>query len=109
MWCSWGFSSDFAGKNGRGDDEECTGGRVRERSVCVVCCVDWKGKRKGEQEWEWPAKERKEGVDCVMGSGVRWGARGNQQFEFFFFFLTDGTLHNNHKQMSNVGLKIELN
>ena len=24
-------------KNGRGDDEECTGGRVRERSVCM--CV----------------------------------------------------------------------
>ena len=27
-------------KNGRGDDVECTGGRVRERSVCIVCCVD---------------------------------------------------------------------
>ena len=27
-----------------------------------------------------------------MGSGVRWGARGNQQSDLFFFFLTDGTL-----------------
>ena len=27
-----------------------------------------------------------------MGSGVRWGARGNQQSDFFFFFLTDGIL-----------------
>ena len=24
-------------KNGRGDDKECTGGRMRERSVCM--CV----------------------------------------------------------------------
>ena len=58
--------------------------------VCVLCWL--KKKKKGEEEWEWPAKERKEGVDCVMGSGVRWGARGNQQSDFFFF-LTDETLH----------------
>ena len=57
-----------------------------EGEECVyVCCADWKRKRKGEQEWEWPAKERKERLDCVMGSGVRWGARGNQQSDFFFF------------------------
>ena len=86
MWCSWGFSSDFAEKNGRCDDEECTGGRVRERSVCMCVVLTEKEKRKGEQEWEWPAKERKEGVDCVMGSGVRWEAHGNQQSDFFFFF-----------------------
>ena len=59
-----------------------------EGEECVyVCCVDWKRKRKGEQEREWPAKERKEGVDCVMGSGVRWGARGNQTIWSFFFFF----------------------
>ena len=35
--CSRGFSTGFARKTEGGDDEECTGGRVRERSVCM--CV----------------------------------------------------------------------
>ena len=92
VWCSWGFSSDFVGKNGSGDDEECAGGRVRERSVCM-CVVFMKKIKKGEEEWEWQAKERKGGVDCVMGSRVRLGARGSQQSDlFFFFFLTDRML-----------------
>ena len=38
----------------------------------------------------------------MVGSGVRWGARGNQKqsdplfFFFFFFLLTDGTLQGSY-------------
>ena len=61
------------------------GGRGRGVCVCVLCWL--KKKKKGEQEWEWPAKEWKEGVGYVMGSGVRWVARGNQRSDCFFFFF----------------------
>ena len=63
------------------------GGRGRGVCICVLCWL--KKKKKGEQKWEWPAKEWKEGVGYVMGSGVRWVARGNQRSDCFF--LSDGT------------------
>ena len=49
-----------------------------EGEECVyVCCVDWKRKRKGEQEWEWRAKERKEGiVRYVVGEDGLGGVVG---------------------------------
>ena len=61
------------------------GGWGRGVCVCVLCWL--KKKKKGEQEWKWSAKERKVGVDCVMGRGVRWGARGKQQSDFFFLLF----------------------
>ena len=47
-----------------------------EGEECVyVCCVDWK--RKGEQEWKWLAKERKEGiVRYVVGEDGLGGVVG---------------------------------
>ena len=43
-------------------------------------------------------RERKEEVDCVIGSGVRWGARGNQnnlitQFWLHFFYHSISITH----------------
>ena len=46
-------------KNGRGDDEECTNGRVRERSVCMCVVLTEKEKEKeNKNENDWPKREK---------------------------------------------------
>ena len=50
-------------KNGRGDDEECTSGRVRERSVCTCVVFIEKGK-------EWRRRVRVTGQREKRGSGL---------------------------------------
>ena len=94
MWCSWGFSSDFAEKMVEMMMRNVPVGGWG-RGVCMCVVLTEKEKEKENKNERWPAKERKEGVDCVMGSGVRWGACENQNnliLSIFFFFLTDGTL-----------------
>ena len=69
-----------------------------EEEECVyVCCVERKWKRK-EQEWEWPAKERKERiVRYVVGEdglgGAHVGLKKNPTSFFSFFFFLSGLGH----------------
>ena len=50
-------------KNGRGDDEECTGGRVRERSVCMCVVLTEKEKEKeNKSESGRPKREKREWI-----------------------------------------------
>ena len=52
--------------------------------MCVCVVLTEKEKEK-ENKSESDRSKREKGVDCVMGSRVRWGARGNQQSDLFFF------------------------
>ena len=93
MLCSWGFSSDFAGKNGRGDDEECTSGRVRERSVCMCVVLTKKEKEKeNKRESDRPKREKREWIVCwVVGLGGEHVGTKQSNLFFFFFNLWDVT------------------
>ena len=95
VWCSWGFSSDFAGKNGRGDDEECTGGTVREKSVCMCVVLTEKEKEKERKsESDRPKKEKREWIVWwVVGLGGEHV--GTKQSDLFLKKKTDGTLQFN--------------
>ena len=45
-------------KNGRGDDEECTGGRVRRRSVCLcVVLTENEKEKENKNESDRPKRE----------------------------------------------------
>ena len=48
-------------KNGRGDDEECTSGRVRERSVCM-CVVLTEKEKENKSESDRPKREKREWI-----------------------------------------------
>ena len=60
---------------------------MRERSVCMCVVLTEKEKKRRTRMRVTGQRERKEEVDCVIGSGVRWGARGNQQSDVFLFFF----------------------
>ena len=50
-------------KNGRGDDEECTGGRVTERSVCMCVVLTEKEKEKeNKSESDRSKREKREWI-----------------------------------------------
>ena len=82
--------------------------------MCVVLTEKEKEKE-NKSGSDRPKREKREWIVWwVVGLGGEHVGTNNLIYIYiyiyiFFFFLTDGTLHNNHKQMSNVGLKIELN
>ena len=76
-------------KNGRGDDEECTGGRVRERSVCMCVVLTEKEKEKeNKSESDRSKREKREWIVWwVVGLGGEHVGTNNLIFFFFFFFF----------------------
>ena len=97
MWCSWGFSNDFAKKMVEVMIRNVpVGGGGRGVCVCVLCWLKKKNKRGTRMRVTGQREKRGNCEICGGGGWVRWGsweAHGNQKISppppppFFWVWL----------------------